>query len=122
MAALVKKAGVELQTGATDSGISGAYTQTSGREAAGELKIYRDEDGEDISAYVADPHKELSFEAVLASTVADKEIGDPITIDGHSFLVTQWRVTESNNDVKKVSIGARSTDITASGGGGSSNT
>lgn len=119
MAALVKKAGVELQTGATDSGISGTYTQTSGREAAGELKIYRDEDGEDISAYVADPHKELTFEAVLASTVADEEIGNPITINGHTFLVTQWRVTESNDDVKKVSIGARSTDITASSGGGS---
>ena len=87
-----------------------------GRQAAGELKIYRDEDGEDISVYVADPHQELSFEAVLASNVADKEICEPITINGHNFLVTEWRVSESNDDVKKVSIKARSTDITAGSG------
>lgn len=114
MAALEKKAGVELQTGATQCPVSGAYTQSDTRSAAGELRIIRDESGDDVSAYVSDPHVELSFEAVLASSVTDKGIGDSVTISNKRYLVTEWRVTESNDDVKKVTVGLRSTDISAS--------
>ena len=113
MASMVHKAGTALQTGATDTGITGLHTQTSGRNAAGELRIIRDKDGVDLSAYVTDPHDEMSFEAVMAANVADKGIGDIVTISTKNYFVTQWQVTESNEDVKKVSIGLRSTTLSA---------
>lgn len=113
MASMVHKAGTALQTGATDTGIAGLHTQTSGRNAAGELRIIRDKDGVDLSAYATDPHDEMSFEAVMAADVADKGIGDIVTISTKHYFVTQWQVTESNEDVKKVSIGLRSTTLSA---------
>ena len=83
---------------------------------AGELKSYKNEDGEDISVYVVDKHKEISFEAIFSSTVTDKEVGDSITIGGHTYLITSWNVTESNEDVKKVSFSACDfPDISTSG-------
>lgn len=122
MAAMTHKAGTALKTGATSTGITGVHTQTSGKSAAGELDIIHDEAGADLSAYVKDPHDELSFEAVLEATVVDKEIGDVITIGSGAtvkkYLVTQWNVTESNADVKKVSIGLRSTTLSAPTSGG----
>lgn len=104
---MVKKLGTTLQTGVTASGISGVHEQTSTKESAGELKIIKDRLGKDMSVYAVDGHKEYSFEAVLESNVSDKEIGDPITLAGISGVVTKWVVTESNEDVKKVSIGIR---------------
>jgi hypothetical protein len=112
---MVHKAGTALATGATATGITGVYTQTSGRNAAGELKFIHDETGADLAVYVTDPHKELSFEAVFAATVADHDIGDVVTVgtggDARKYIVTQWDVTESNEDVKKVSIGLRPTTL-----------
>lgn len=117
MAAMTHKAGTALATGATATGIEKVYTQSSGRNAAGELTILHNADGSDLSAYVKDPHKELSFEAVFEASVADKEIGDIVTIGSgqtaKKYLVTQWNVTEQNDDVKKVSIGLRETTLSA---------
>ena len=112
MAAMTHKLGAELQTGATASPVDGTYTQSSRRSAGGDLRIIHDEDGADLAVYVTDPHTEQSFEAVLGANTADKEIGD--VVDGK--VVTQWEVTESNEDVKRVSIGLRSVDISSSGG------
>lgn len=116
---MTKKAGKALQTGATKSPVSGTHTQSSNRNAAGELEIIHDETGKDISIYVKDPHKELSFEAVLEAETADKEIGDVINVTSGTgssattakYVVAQWNVTEVNDDVKKVSIGLRTTDL-----------
>ena len=102
-----KKLGVTLQTGVTASGISGVHEQSSTKSAAGELKVYKDKDGNDISVYVVDKHKEYSIEAILQSSVSDKDIGDTVTIAGITGVVTKWDVSESNEDVKKVSIGIR---------------
>lgn len=114
MAALEKKLGTELQTGADASPVSGTYSQSSTKAAGGELKIIHDEDGADLAVYVVDPHTEQNFEAVLAASTADKAIGDVVTIDSAKYVVTQWEVTGSNEDVKKVRIGLRSTDLTGS--------
>ena len=111
MAAITHKLGTELQTGATASPVDGTYTQSSRRSAGGELRVIHDETGADLSVYVTDPHTEMFFEAVLAADTADKEIGDEV----HGKVVTQWEVTESNDDVKRVSIGLRSVDISGSG-------
>lgn len=121
MAIMAHKAGTALQTGATATGITGTHTQTSSRKAAGELKIYFDTNGGDLAVYVSDPRKELSFDAVLEATVADKDIGDLVSVTSgegasattQNYLVTQWDVSEANDDVKKVSIGLRTTSLSA---------
>ena len=109
MAAITHKLGTELQTGATACPVSGTHTQTSRRSAGGELRIIHDETGADLAVYVTDPHEEQSFEAVLASSATDHGIGEEV--DG--FVVTQWEVVESNEDVKRVSIGLRTVDLSA---------
>lgn len=115
--AMTKALGTTLQTGVTASGISGVHEQSSGKNAGGELKFYYDKDYNMISVYTADKHTEYSFEALLETTVQDKEIGDPITINETQCVVTQWNVTERNDDVKRVQIAARTCpDITASAG------
>lgn len=105
--AMQKKLGTTLQTGVTASGISGVHEQSSTKSSAGELKVYKDKDGNDISVYVVDKHKEYSIEAILQTSVSDKDIGDTVTIAGITGVVTKWDVSESNEDVKKVSIGIR---------------
>lgn len=118
MSAIEHKLGTELQTGATASPVSGTHTQTSRRAAGGELRIIHDETGADLAVYVTDPHKEQSFEAVLSVDTPDKEIGDVVTVGTQKYVVTQWEVNETNDDVKRVSIGLRTVDIATSGGTG----
>ncbi len=111
---MTKALGTVLQTGVETTGISGLHEQTSGTNAAGEIKYYYDKDGDMLSIYTWDKHDEYSFEALLETSVPDKEIGDTITINGETCVVTQWNKTASNNDVKRVAIGARSCpDLTA---------
>ena len=117
---MVHKAGTALQTGATASPVTGTHTQSDTKSAAGELKFYRAADGSDLSVYVADPHNELTFEALIAADVGDKELGDIVTVGTVKYMVTKWDVTESNDDVKKVSIGLRTTSLSAPTSGGGS--
>lgn len=105
--AMIKALGKALQTGVSSSGITGVHEQGSTKSAAGELKVYKDRTGKDISVYVTDQHVEYSFEAILESSVNDKKVGDTTTVAGIRGVVTKWDVTESNEDVKKVSIGIR---------------
>ena len=97
-----KKLGVELATGVTASGISGVHEQSATKSAKGELKVYKDKDGKDISVYATDNHDEYSFEALIESGVEDKEVGDTSTIGGKNGVITQWDVVEKNDDVKLV--------------------
>jgi len=105
--AMEKKLGTQLQTGVTATGINGVHEQSATKSAAGELKVYKDKDGNDISVYVVDKHTEYSFEAILASSVPDKAIGDQSAIGGVTGVITKWDIIESNDDVKKVSGGIR---------------
>lgn len=116
--AMKKALGAELQTGVTASGLDGVHEQSATNSSAGEIKVYKDKDGKDISVYVVDGHKEYSFEAILESSVEDHEIGDVTTIAGIKGVVTKWDVQESNEDVKKVSVGIRTfPDIEEESGG-----
>jgi hypothetical protein len=117
--AMTKALGTTLQTGVTATGISGVHEQSGNSNARGELQVYYDKDGNEISVYVFDNHKEYSWTALLESSADDHDIGDNVTIGGISGVVTQWDVQEQNNDVKRVNIGIRTfPDIT----GGSSET
>ena len=105
--AMEKKLGTALQTGVTSSGISGVHEQSARKSSAGELKVYKDRNGKDLAVYAVDKHKEYTVEALLQSSASDKEVGDVTTIGGVQGVVTSWEVTESNEDVKKVSVGIR---------------
>ena len=111
--AMTKKLGATLQTGVTASGITGVHEQTGGHSAGGELQKFYDKDGNEISVYLFDDHTEYRWTALLESTVADKKKGDPITVGNEQCYVQEWEVTESNNDVKRVNITARTTTLTA---------
>lgn len=115
--AMVKKLGTALATGVTASGVTGVHEQTGSKRAGGEFKTYYDKDGNEISVYVFDDHKEYSWTALIETSVADKSIGDSIAIDGETdpCLVTQWEVSEQNDDVKRVNIGARTYPDISSG-------
>lgn len=112
--AMTKKLGTALATGVTASGVSGLHEQSGNRNARGELKIYYDKDGNEISVYIFDDHKEYSWSALMESTVEDKHLGDPITVGTDQCYVTQWEVAEQNDDVKRVNIGCRTTTLSAS--------
>lgn len=117
--AFEKAVGAALQTGVDATGISGVHEQSSGKNAGGELKYYYNKDGDMLSIYTWDKHSEYNFEALLETTVADKPIGATITINNETCVVTQWNVTARNDDVKRVTIGARTCpDISGSGTGG----
>ena len=122
MAAMEHKLGTQLATGATASPVAKTHTQTARRSAGGELRIIHDEDGADLSVYVTDPHSEQSFEAVMEADVPDKEIGDVVSVNSTTYVVTQWDVAESNEDVKRVSIGLRTVGLSASSGTNSNTT
>ena len=113
--AMTKALGTALQTGVTASGITGVHEQSGGKNAGGELKFYYDKDYNMISVYTVDKHKEYSFEALLETAVVDKEIGDSLTINNTTCVVTRWDVTERNDDVKRVSIAARTCPDISSG-------
>ena len=113
--AMTKALGTALQTGVTGSGITGVHEQSGGKNAGGELKFYYDKDYNMISVYTADKHKEYSFEALLETAVVDKDIGDSLTIDSTTCVVTRWDVIERNDDVKRVSIAARTCPGISSG-------
>lgn len=105
--AMEKKLGTALQTGVTASGIGGVHEQSATKSSVGELKVYKDKDGKDLAVYVVDKHKEYIVEALLQAGAPDKNVGDTLQIGGLSGVVMKWDVIESNEDVKKVSIGIR---------------
>lgn len=119
--AMTKKLGTELQTGVTSSGLFSDLEQSGEHSAGGELKTFYDKDGTEISVYVFDDHTEYKWTALLPANVTDKKKGDPITVGSTQCYVTEWTVTESNNDVKRVNISCRTTEITVSSGSSQSN-
>ena len=100
--AMTKKAGTELQFGVKP--VSGCVAQGGSTTAGGELKTYRDENGNYLALYLDDDHTEVSFEGILKIGQApNKKIGDKFEALGVSGYLTAWQVQWSNNDVAKVS-------------------
>lgn len=100
--AMTKKAGTALKFGIQP--VSGCVAQSGSVAAGGELKTYRDENGNYLALYLDDEHKEARFEGILkASQTADKKIGDQFSALGVTGYLTAWEVQWANNDVAKVS-------------------
>ena len=115
---LVKKAGTELKTGCLQ--LTGIVAQSVTQTAGGELREYRDEDGDVMSLYLYDGHDQISFEGLLkssdAATLATK--GSTLSVDSTTYYVTDYSVQFTNNDVSKVSGSARTYPDISSGSGG----
>lgn len=100
--AMTKKAGTALQFGVPQ--VSGCVAQSGSTSAGGELKTYRDENGNYLALYLDDDHTEVSFDGILKTgQVANKKIGDQFTAFNVRGYLTAWQVQWSNDDVAKVS-------------------
>lgn len=120
---MIKKAGAELKTGCLT--LTGMVAQSVTKTAGGELREYRDEDGDVFSLYLYDDHEQISFEGLLKASDAEalKSKGSTIVIDSTTYYITEYSVQFTNNDVSKVSGSARTyPDLAAAGTGGSGNT
>lgn len=116
---MVKKAGTELATGCLT--LTGMVAQTTTASAGGELREYRNEDGEVFSLYLYDGHEQISFEGLLQASDAQtlKEKGSTIVVDSTTYYITDYQVQYTNNDVSKVSGSARTyPDLAAPAGNG----
>lgn len=102
-----KVAGAELAFGVGT--ISGMVAQSKTSSAGGELREYRDEDGNVFSVYLYDDHEQVSFEGLLKASDAAtlKKKGATITVDSVTFYITDYQIQFTNNDVSKVSGSAR---------------
>jgi len=102
------KLGTNLQTGVTDPNIEGIHAQSSTITRLGEIKEYKDKDGKPLAVYVSDADRqEVSIEALIESSAPDYQKGDPATIAGIDGIIVDYKVIESNEDVKKVQMTVR---------------
>lgn len=115
---MTKVAGTELKTGCLT--LTGMVAQSVSQTAGGELREYRDEDGDVFSLYLYDGHDQISFEGLLKSTDAAtlKTKGSTIVVDSTTYYITDYTVQFTNNDVSKVSGSARTYPDISSGSGG----
>ena len=104
--AIEKKGGTEFQTGMfeSDKGIA----QSGSKAAAGELRVYRDEDGAVCSVYKIDPgSKSFTFEALLTSSASLPLKGERIVVDGNASFVESADLIYQNDEVKKIRVTAK---------------
>ena len=107
--ALEYVAGETLAVGMFDPG-NGIEGQSGQKSAGGELKTYRNKDGEICSLYAVDADEsDIQFEGLLkTSGYTAKDVGDPITITGVTIptggqcLVEEWEEVYQNDEVTKV--------------------
>ena len=101
--------GTELATG-MPLVISGLEGQSGQKSAGGELKTYRNKDGEICSLYAVDADEfDVQFEGLLkTSGYTAKDVGDEVTITGVTLptggkcLVEEWEEVYQNDEVTKV--------------------
>ena len=113
--AMKKVAGTELATGI--SKIDGMVAQSGSKSAGGELKVFKDEDGNVMTLYVDDEHSGVSFEGLLKGDAAEKKIGDSFSACGVTGYITAWTVSWTNDDVSKVSGSLRDYTIASTTSG-----
>lgn len=120
--AMEKVAGTELSVGCLE--LTGMVAQSVTKQAGGELREYRDEDGNVFSLYLYDGHEKISFEGLLTAAQAAslKTKGSTISVDSTTYYIEDYQVQFTNNDVSKVSGSARTYPDLSSGSSSQSNT
>lgn len=104
-----KVAGTALRFGVPET--EGCIAQSGSKTAGGELKVYKDENGNDISLYLNDEHTQATVDGLLTADQAAKSIGDQVTICGVTGYVTAWTIQWQNEEVARVNGSIRTYDI-----------
>ena len=107
--AMTLKAGTALKFGAPE--VSVGINQSGTTTAGGDLRVYKDHNGNDISIYLNDDHTEATFDALLEASATMKKIGDEFSIGDVSGRITAWTINWSNEEVARVSGTIRTYDI-----------
>jgi len=104
-----KAKGVDLDFGVRSSGIDNVLEQSANVKKLGELKEYKDKDGNTVSVYkTADcQRQEITFEVILKQGGQDYTVGQEATIGGITGLVSAFEITESNEEAKKARVTVR---------------
>jgi len=101
-----KLKGTDLETGI--DAVDGCVAQSGSTSSDGEIKSYRDENGDYIALYIDDEHKSAKFSGILkAGQASNKKKGDDFSVFGIDGILEEWNVEWSNNDVAKVSGSVR---------------
>lgn len=104
-----KVAGRSLRFGVPET--DGCVAQSGSKSAGGELRVYKDENGNDMSLYLNDEHTEATVDGLLEADQADKSIGDQVTLCGVSGYITAWSVQWQNEEVARVNGSIRTYNI-----------
>lgn len=103
--AMIKKVGTEYQTGMFK--IDGQINQSGSKEAAGELRVYKNEDNETVSVYKVDAgSKKIQFEGLLQAGVDLPKKGDTISDDENDYYVEDAELLFKNDDAQKIRVTA----------------
>lgn len=102
---MVHKTGTEYQTGMFK--IDGQINQSGSKEAAGELRIYKDEDCHTVSVYKVDAgSKKIQFEGLLEASAELPKKGDTVSDDDNTYYVEDAELIYKNDDVQKIRVTA----------------
>lgn len=104
--ALVKKAGVEFEAGMF--AVDGNIAQSGSKAAAGEIRVYRNEEGQVFSIYKVDAgSKTVQFEGLLAASATLPKKGDTIEIDDKTYYVDSAELVYQSDEAKKIRVTAK---------------
>ena len=103
--AMIKKVGTEYQTGMFK--IDGHINQSGSKEAAGEIRVFKNEDNETVSVYKVDSgSKKIQFEGLLEAGVNLPKKGDTISDDENDYYVESAELIYKNDDAQKIRVTA----------------
>ena len=100
--ALEPVAGKQLKTGISHDVVGNDLEQSVTNSSKGELKVFKDKDGKEVSVYATGKHHEYQFEALLDADAPEKDVGDQLTTGSGTYYVLSWDVIEKNDDAQLV--------------------
>ena len=103
--AMAKKAGTEFETGMFS--VVDNIAQSGSKKSTGQIRVFRNEDGEVASVYKVDAgSKQVQFEGLLESSATLPKKGDTITIDDDTYYVESADLIYKNDDAQKIRVTA----------------
>lgn len=105
--------GVQVEYGAPTISVGSGdiIVQSGSHSKEGELKEYKDENGNVCTIVRVGDYDQFQFEGIVAADVTDKKKGEAITLvwgeTTYQLRVSSWTVNWSNEDAKKISVSAR---------------
>lgn len=94
--------GKQLKTGISHGVVGNNLEQSVTSSAKGELKVFKDKEGKEVSVYSTGKHHEYQFEALLDADADEKNVGDKLITSSGTYYVLSWDVVEKNDDAQLV--------------------